>query len=265
MSKTIVIKCGGSVINSIAEATALCKNILQLQQIGAKIVLVHGGGPEISKLAQLHAVDSEFVNGMRVTSAELIEVVHMALIGINNTKLVQQFNQAGIKALGLSGHDNKLLIADYLDFATYGYVGEVSEVNTQLLNLLLANNLLPVIAPLAIDNAGKSLNVNADLVASSIAAVLKADALILLSDIDGYYANYPDKASVVKQLTSGEILKLFATDGAVASGMLPKLQACNNAVTSGVAHAYIINGTNDYQLVELINNPGSHGTTVVKE
>lgn len=265
MNKTIVIKCGGSVINSITEATMLTKNIQLLQQAGAKVIVVHGGGPEINKLAQLHAVASEFVNGMRVTSAELIDVVHMALIGTNNTKLVQQLNQAGINALGLSGHDVKLLRADYLDFATYGYVGEVNQVNTQLLQLLLANDLLPVIAPLAIDNAGKSLNVNADLVASSIAAALKADALILLSDIDGYYANYPDKTSVVKQLTSSEIFKLFATDGAVASGMLPKLQACNNAVTNGVTHAYVINGTSDYQLVELINNPGSHGTTVVKE
>ncbi|RTL02474.1 MAG: acetylglutamate kinase [Proteobacteria bacterium] len=259
----IVIKCGGSVINSISESSALCQNIKALQDGGYKVVLIHGGGPEISKLAQIYQLESQFIDGMRVTNAAMIELTQMALIGTNNTNLVNQLNQFGLSAIGLSGHDNQLLRANYLDFDKLGYVGEISAINHELINLLLTHQLIPVIAPLAIDTAGKTLNVNADMVAGALASKLAAQALILLSDIDGYYANYPDKNSIVPLLTTTAVQQLL-DNKQVTSGMIPKLKSCLLAINHDAQKAYIINGTAKYNLVDLLNEPSAGGTCVIK-
>ncbi|MDD3266407.1 MAG: acetylglutamate kinase [Burkholderiales bacterium] len=262
-NKIIVIKCGGSIMNSITETNTLCKNIMQLHKNNIKVILVHGGGPEINKLTKLHSVESKFINGIRVTSAATIELCYMALIGINNTKIVQQLNKCSIDAVGLSGLDSGLLNAEYLDFNNLGYVGKITHVNSTILNILLKNNIVPVIAPLAFDNNYNALNINADMVASSIAAKLNADTLVLLSDIDGYYKNYPDKTSLVKTITIHEIKNLL-TRNEVIDGMIPKLQACYEAVNTSVNNAYIINANHNYHLDKLIQNEEILGTKVIK-
>lgn len=262
INKIIVIKCGGSVIDSTHEANMLCTNILALQANGYHVIVVHGGGPEINKLAALYNLESKFVDGMRVTDLAMIKLTQMALIGTNNTNLVQQLNNAGISAIGLSGHDAKLLIAEYLDFAKYGYVGNICQVNQELLSVLLQNNMTPIIAPLAIDNHGQTLNINADMVAAAIAQAVQAEALILLSDIDGYYANYPDKESLVPSLTTTQVTQLLAHNQ-VSSGMIPKLQASLLAANNDVA-TYIINGTTKYHLTQLLDGTKVVGTNVIK-
>ena len=262
--KIIVVKCGGSVLNHGQELTSLCRNIQELNQQEFKVVVVHGGGPEISRLLKHFNLPSLFHNGLRVTTAAIAEIAQMALIGTNNTNLVRLLNKHGINACGLSGADSNLLVADYLDWENLGYVGEVTVVNVNLLNLLLSAGIVPLIAPLAVDESGNILNINADLAASAIATALSAH-LVLLSDVDGYYAAYPDKNSRISMLHVSEVNCLLSEDGKVSSGMIPKLQACAKAVTGGVKSACILNGTEDYFISNALTQPGKYGTTIIKE
>lgn len=262
-NKIILIKCGGSIMNSVNETNKLCKNILQLQNNNMKVIIVHGGGPEINKLANLHSINSKFINGIRVTTEETIELCYMALIGINNTKITQQLNKYSINAIGLSGFDNKLLTAELLNFNNLGYVGKITNVNSDLLNLLIENNIVPVIAPLAFDNKFTPLNINADMVASHVASKLNAHALILLSDVNGYYKNYPDPKSLVESITTTEINELL-NNNLIVDGMIPKLQACYEAVNTSVDSAYIINANHDYQLNQLLEDNIILGTKIIK-
>ena len=262
--KIIVVKCGGSVLNHGQELTSLCRNIQELNQQEFKVVVVHGGGPEISRLLKHFNLPSLFHNGLRVTTAAIAEIAQMALIGTNNTNLVRLLNKHGISACGLSGADGNLLVADYLDWENLGYVGEVTVVNVYLLNLLLGAGIVPLIAPLAVDESGNILNINADLAASAIATALSAH-LVLLSDVDGYYAAYPDKNSRISMLHVSEVNCLLSEDGKVSSGMIPKLQACAKAVTGGVKSACILNGTEDYFISNALTQPGKYGTTIIKE
>lgn len=265
MNNTIIIKCGGSVLNSESEIATLCENVQVLITKGFKPLIVHGGGPEINRILKQFNLRSDFYKGLRVTTPKIAEVAQMALIGINNTKLVGLFNRYGINAVGLSGGDGNLLIADYLDWVNLGYVGVITTVATGLLKLLIDGGIVPVIAPLAVDSDGNILNVNADLAASAIAVALAAQHLVLLSDIDGYYAAYPDKNSWVARLGVAEVIQLLAKEGQINDGMIPKLQACADAVSGGVKSACILNGMVDYNIYDAVTKPGNVGTTVMKE
>lgn len=242
MNKILVIKCGGSIVNNQKELQILLDNIAKLKSSGYKIVIVHGGGPDINKLCNDLHVESKFVDGLRVTTEDVLNVTQMALLGKTNNNLVYKLNLSGINAIGLSGHDNNLLIAEFTDKEKFGFVGDVKTVNTKLILDLLNLDLISVIAPLAVDHQGNTLNINADLVAAVVAANLKAEKLILLSDIDGYYSDYKDKTTLVARLSSGEIEKLLYIDKSVAGGMIPKLASCLNAVKGGVDTAHIVNG-----------------------
>ena len=261
----IVIKCGGSIINNQEELHCLIDNILQLKKSGYKIILVHGGGPDINQLCKDLQIKSEFVDGLRVTTEEILAVTQMALLGKTNNNLVYKLNLAGIRAIGLSGHDSNLLVAEFTNKDKFGFVGEVKKVNTKLILDLLSLDLLAVIAPLSVDGSGSTLNVNADLVASAVASSLKADKLILLSDIDGYYADYKDKNTLVSKLTVTEIEKLLYVDKSVAGGMIPKLKACVDAVKGGVNSAHIVNGNTTNAILQTVLNPHSIGTTIIKD
>lgn len=262
--KLLLIKCGGSIINNTAELNILLQDISALKVLGYQIILVHGGGPDINQLCDKLGLKSTFNNGLRVTTSEILAVTQMALLGKTNCGLVHKLNQNDILALGLSGHDASLLIARFIDQANLGYVGEIHGVNTELLNSLLALGVTPVIAPLAIDNAGNSLNINADLAAAAVAIAMNAEQLILLSDIDGYYANYPDPTSVVKTLSAAEVTQLLAESANVTDGMRPKLTACLNAVNGGVNSARIVNGNNPQSLINSVQNPNQIGTSIIQ-
>lgn len=265
MDKILVIKCGGSIINNQEELHGLINNILQLKKSGYKIVLVHGGGPDINKLCNDLQIKSEFIDGLRVTTEEILTITQMALLGKTNNNLVYKLNLAGINAIGLSGHDNNLLVAEFTNKDKFGFVGNVKKVNTKLILDLLNLDLLSVVAPLAVDGAGNTLNINADLVASAIAASLKANKLILLSDIDGYYEDYKDKNTLVAKLTVTEIEKLLYFDKSVAGGMIPKLASCLDAVKGGVNSAHIVNGNTRNAILQTALHPHSIGTTIVTD
>lgn len=260
----LVIKCGGSIVNNQLELMSLIEDIQQLQHNGWKIVVVHGGGPDINQLCQKLNISSEFVDGLRVTSAEILAIAQMALLGKTNAVLAQQFNQAEILALGLSGHDVKLLQGEFIDQDKLGFVGEITQVNHSFLTQLLKMGITPLIAPLAVKE-NITLNINADLAAAAIAANLQAEKLILLSDIDGYYTNYPDPTSLLAEMGSSYAKQLLATDGLVNSGMRPKLNACVQAIGGGVTSAHILNGNTPHLLIELLQHKQAVGTTVFKE
>ena len=260
----LVIKCGGSIVNNQVELNSLIADIQQLQKSGYSIVVVHGGGPDINQLCQKLNISSEFIDGLRVTSTEILAVTQMALLGKTNAILAQQFNQAGILALGLSGHDVKLLQGEFVNQNKLGFVGEITDVNHSFLTQLLAMGITPLIAPLAIKQ-DITLNINADLAAAAIAISLQAEKLILLSDIDGYYTNYPDPTSLLAQMDSLYATQLLAAGGIVNSGMRPKLSACVQAVEAGVKTAHILNGNTPHLLIELLQHKQTVGTTVSKE
>lgn len=260
----LLIKCGGSIINNVDELSKLLKDLSQLKALGYPIILLHGGGPDINQLCAQLNLTSTFSQGLRVTTAEILAVTQMALLGKTNCGLVHKLNQNNMLALGVSGHDANLLIADFIDQDKLGYVGEIFAVNTQLLDNLLNLGIIPVIAPLAIDKNGNTLNINADLAAGAVAVAMKAQQLILLSDIDGYYANYPDPTSLVKILNTLEVAQLLADSTTVSDGMRPKLSACLNAVNGGVSLAQIVNGNLAQSLLTAVQNPLQIGTSIIK-
>ena len=260
----LLIKCGGSIINNVDELSKLLQDLIQLKALGYPIILLHGGGPDINQLCAQLNLTSTFSQGLRVTTAEILAVTQMALLGKTNCGLVHKLNQNNILALGVSGHDANLLIADFIDQDKLGYVGEISAVNTPLLDNLLNLGIIPVIAPLAIDKKGNTLNINADLAAGAVAVAMKAQQLILLSDIDGYYANYPDPTSLVKILNTLEVAQLLADSTTVSDGMRPKLSACLNAVNGGVSLAQIVNGNLAQSLLTAVQNPLQIGTSIIK-
>lgn len=256
----IVVKCGGSIINQHTQLASLSADITALQQQGYQIIIVHGGGPDINQLCQNLNVTSHFVDGLRFSSKEIIAITQMALLGTTNVTLVTLLNQAKIAALGLSGHDLTLLQATIIDLARLGYVGEVKQVNSALLRLLLQQQIVPVIAPLAIDDLGNTLNINADLAAAAIAIAVKAEKLVLLSDIDGYYADYPHNQQLVAKLTLPELQQLLHTK--VSAGMIPKLTACAQVLEHNIA-AHIVNGNHANCLLQAILQPNRIGTRLI--
>lgn len=265
MKKIIVIKCGGSILSNQSEFTHIIAGIKSLIEKGYQPVIVHGGGPEISQLANKLGIKSEFKNGLRVTSPEMLEITQIALLGITNPKLVTGLNKQTIKASGLALHTLGALIAETLDIATYGYVGVVTSVNPEPIYQLLANGFIPVIAPLAVDKNWQILNINADIAAAAIAKAVSAEKLILLSDIDGYYSNYPDPNSLVRQLSLAELQHLLTIDNSsINAGMIPKLEACYQAVSSNVNTAHIINGNKAAALAEIALGVAQIGTTIYK-
>ena len=262
-NKLLVIKCGGSILNGLPKLPQIINNFKQLIDMNYNLIIVHGGGPEISLLCKKLGIETGFINGLRVTTDEVLSVTQMALNGITNPKLVYMMNQGKVKALGLSGHLNNLLLANPLDTEQYGHVGEIVSVNTPLLNQIISLGFIPVIAPLAIDKDGQVLNINADLAAAAIATATKASQLILLSDVDGYYSDYSNKASLINQLTMEQLDDLLLNNNcSITDGMIPKLQACQQAVKGSVESAHIINGNKPDDLINLVLTRGKTGTTI---
>lgn len=272
--KTIVVKYGGNAMLNDELKNKVLQDILFLQYAGMRPVVVHGGGPEISRQLEQAGKKSEFVGGLRVTDAESAAIAEMALVGKINTDLVGRLNALGGKAVGLNGKDANLLkakkyLADVyengeVNLVDIGFVGSVKEVNTDLINCLLDGGYIPVIAPTGVGDEGETYNINADVAAGEIAGALKAEKLLVLTDVRGIYSAYPDESSFISTLTFEKAHELILK-GNIDGGMIPKVRSCIKALSGGAKKTHIIDGRAGHSiLMELFSDKGV-GTEVVKE
>jgi acetylglutamate kinase len=268
--KTMVIKFGGNAMVDDKLKAGFAKDIVMMKLVGINPVIVHGGGPQIGNLLTELGIQSHFVDGMRVTDSKTMDVVEMVLGGAVNKEIVHLINQAGGKAVGVTGKDGQLIKAKKLklsentskkkapelqvpEIIDIGQVGEVLSINTDVIDMLTSSNFIPVIAPIGVDDQGRSYNINADLVAGKIAEVLKAEKLMLLTNVSGLQ----DKnGKVLTGLSTLQVDNLI-TDGTIYGGMLPKIKSALNAVKSGTISAHIIDGrVNHAALLEIFTDQG---------
>lgn len=261
--KTVVVKYGGAAMVDAELREAVMADIMLMKLIGVNPVIVHGGGNDISVLCDRLGMPIEFKNGMRVTSPETMEVVSMVLVGKVNQEIVAAMNQHGHIAVGVSGADAGVIKASCLD-ETLGRVGTVDEIDTTLLMDLIAGDYIPVIASVGVGDDGGTYNINADLVAGEVAAAIGAQKVIFLTDVDGLYEDFSDKASLISRLSLSEAQGLVAS-GTLAKGMIPKVGACVTALSAGVTAAHILNGTFPHSmLLEVFTDEGI-GTMVTRD
>ena len=257
--KVFVLKFGGNAMVDEQLQKAFAEDVAFLNLVGIKAVVVHGGGPQItSRLADL-GLKSEFVDGLRVTSSEAISVIRDVLMDEISTPLANMIEISGAKAAVFNGETEGLFKAS-ITRADLGLVGEVVEVNASVITKSLESNLIPVISTVAPDSSGQLVNVNADLAASSLAAALGAEKLVVLTDVPGLYSDWPNRDSLVSELTASELEEILPD---LESGMIPKMQACLNAVRAGVSRAHIIDGRVPHSVLLEVFTPSGIGTLVL--
>jgi acetylglutamate kinase len=261
--QVVVVKYGGNALAGASDDDALAlfaQDIVLMRQVGMRPVVVHGGGPQISELMGRLGKQSEFRNGLRVTDGETIDIVRMVLIGQVNPQLVAAINVHGPLAVGVSGEDAGLIRAAARD-ADLGFVGDVESINPTILNALLDDEFIPVVATIGTDVGGQAFNINADTVAGAIAEALGAEKLVYLTDIEGLRRVIDDPGSLIRQTTPDELDALMA-DGTIAGGMIPKVESCVHAVRSGVRRAHILDGRIAHVLLLEIFTDEGIGTMV---
>lgn len=261
--KTIVVKYGGNAIAGTSEHDALAlfaEDIVLMSLVGLRPVVVHGGGPQISDLMGRLGKEAVFVDGLRVTDAETVDIARMVLTGQVNPQIVAAINAHGNYAVGVSGVDAGLIRAA-ARAPELGYVGDVTSVNPAVLHNLLDDGFIPVVATIGADETGQAYNINADTVAGAIAEALGAEKLVYLTDIEGLRRDVADPASLIRQATAGELAGLVA-DGTVRSGMIPKVAACIHAVSNGVANAHILDGRIQHVLLLEVFTDAGIGTMI---
>jgi acetylglutamate kinase len=257
--KTIVVKYGGNAMINEALKAAVIQDIILMTCVGIRTVLVHGGGPEIDDMLKKTGKESTFINGLRYTDSETMEIVQMVLCGKVNKDITGLIQQAGGKAMGLCGIDGAMLRATRKTDADLGLVGEIESVDTTILNSALDTGFIPVVSSVAYgmgtDN-GKSLNINADIAAAKIAAALSAENLVLMTDVQGILRDVNDPSSLIRTTTQSEI-ETMKKSGAISKGMIPKVDCCAIAIGGGVKKATIIDGRQPHALlVELFTDEG---------
>ena len=253
--KYVVAKYGGNAMTDPALKKSVMQDILLLSLVGVKVILVHGGGPEISAMLKRLSIESHFENGLRVTDDATMEVVQMVLAGKVNKSLAANLTALGGKAVGLCGIDGGLIKVHKKD-EKLGQVGEIDSINKKILDDLLDGGFIPVISSIGIDNAGNPYNINADTAAAKIAAAIHAESMVVMSNINGVLKDKDDPDSLIKKitLTDAEALK---KDGTIAGGMIPKVDCCTNAIKEGVKKVFIINGEIPHAiLIELLTDEG---------
>jgi acetylglutamate kinase len=263
--KTIVIKYGGNAMVEEHLKESFARDIILLKYIGLNPVVVHGGGPQIAKVMDQMGLKSNFVQGMRVTDSETMNVVEMVLVGRVNKEIVGNINLHGGKAVGLSGKDGNLITARKMEMTTtnpdslspeiidIGMVGEVETISPEIINSLENNGFIPVIAPVGVGVKGETYNINADLVAGKIAGALKAEKLILLTDVEGI----KDKDSNLLSTIDYQHVAGLIADGTLSGGMIPKANCCVDAITEGVTKTHIIDGRLEHAcLLEIFTDKG---------
>ena len=263
--KIIVVKYGGSAMIDEELQKKVIKDVTLLKLTGFKPIIVHGGGKEISRWLGKVGLESQFMNGLRVTDADTMEVAEMVLNKINKD-LVRMVEELGVRAIGISGKDGALLKVNkkYSNGQDIGFVGDIKEVNGQILLDLLEKDFLPIVCPIGVDDDYNTYNINADDAAYAIAKAMNAEKLAFLSDIDGVYRDYNDKSSLVTRMTIEEAKELIGT-GNIQGGMLPKLHNCIAAIEHGVSRVHILDGRIPHcLLLEIFTNKGI-GTAIIND
>lgn len=271
--KTIVIKYGGNAMINPQLKHSVMQDIILMKYVGMRPVVVHGGGPEITATLKQLGKQSTFISGLRVTDAETVAIAEMVLVGKINTEIVTMLNHQGAKAVGLSGKDASLIMAEKhfaevhegedIKLVDIGFVGAVKKINTDILNTLLDQNFIPVIAPIGAGKDCATYNINADYVAAEIAGALHAEKMILLTDVEGIYRNFADKSSLISTITrcdAERMVKQQTIDG----GMIPKVESCLKALREGVPKTHIIDGRQEHSLLLEVFTTTGTGTEVVQ-
>jgi acetylglutamate kinase len=258
--KVVVVKYGGAAMEDPALAALFAQDVVLMRSVGMRPVVVHGGGPQIGRLMERLGKVPEFRDGLRVTDAETLEIARMVLVGKVNRDIVASINVHDPLAVGLSGEDAGLISATARS-PELGFVGDVVAVNPTIIERLLTEELIPVIATIGTDPEGQAYNVNADTAAAAIAAALKAEKLVYLTDVPGLLADVADPASVVVTVTVDE-LEALLDSGKLSGGMIPKIRSCVRAVKGGVGHAHILDGRVPHALLLEIFTPEGIGTMV---
>lgn len=232
----MVIKLGGSTLEGLNES--FFDNFKKLQESGIELIITHGGGPAINRELAAQGIESHALNGIRVTSEAAIDIVQTTLIGKVNPALVHELTSAGIAAIGLNGFDGQLMVANYLDKDVYGFVGEVNTINTSLLEALISANIVPVIACIGADESGQALNINGDTVASEIALAIKADSLLLVTNVSGVriHDEYQSQATPA-------LIHQWIEEGHIYGGMIPKVQGALECLNAGIPSVQIVGET----------------------
>jgi acetylglutamate kinase len=259
----IVIKFGGNAMTSPDLFTSFARDIQKLGEQGFKLVIVHGGGPQISNMLSRLNIESEFRGGLRVTTPEVASVVATVLTGEVQRTLVTALNLNGVAAVGVSGEDSKFLTSTKLVGQEFdlGLVGKIEAIDPRLIEVLLENAYVPVVSPVSSDEMGVSLNVNADTVAGSLAGALGAVRLILMTDVNGVLADYPDPKSLISELTVVQVEQLLPE---VTEGMIPKLESVLHAIRHGCASVQIVNGSTEHSLMNALAKDAHSGTVITK-
>lgn len=255
--KTIVVKYGGNAMINEELKSAVMSDIVLLQLVGVNVVLVHGGGPEINAMLKKTGKESKFVNGMRVTDEETIDIVQMVLAGKVNKSLANQLNLSGGKAIGLCGLDGNLLKAQkQTKNGDIGFVGDITDVDVTVINDVINSGYIPVIATVAGGSKGEVYNINADIAAAAIAAKLNAQKLILMTDVRGLLRDKDDEDTLISVVNVSDVPRL-KNEGIISGGMIPKIDCCVEAVRQGVDRAHVLDGRIPHSiLIELFSDEG---------
>ncbi|MBR2036532.1 MAG: acetylglutamate kinase [Lachnospiraceae bacterium] len=263
--KIVVVKYGGSAMSNEELQKNVIKDVVLLKLVGFKPIIVHGGGKEISKWVEKVGMEARFVNGLRVTDADTMEIAEMVLNKVNK-RLVTMVEELGVQAIGVSGKDGGLLKVEkkYAGGEDIGFVGNITDVNPKILYDLLEKDFLPIIAPIGLDDAFQTYNINADDAACAIAKAVGAEKLAFLTDIEGLYRDFSDKSTFISRLTATEAQELIDS-GMIGGGMLPKLGNCTDAIRNGVNRVHILDGRTPHSLLlEVFTNKGV-GTAIVAD
>lgn len=260
---TVVVKFGGNAMSDPALADRFAEDVVLMRLVGMRPVVVHGGGPQIGDLMTRLGKVPEFRDGLRVTDAETLDIARMVLVGKINREIVSSINVHDPLAVGLSGEDAGLIVAEARD-PQLGFVGDVDSVNPAILHRLLAEELIPVVSTIGADLEGQSYNINADTVAAALAATLEAEKLVYLTDVEGLLRDVDDPASRLSRVDAGELQSLV-DGGELSGGMIPKIEGCIHAVEGGVTSAHIIDGRLPHVLLLEILTDAGIGTMIVAE
>ena len=261
--QTVVIKYGGNAMTDETIKQSVLSDILLLKTMGINVVLVHGGGPAISEMLNKYDKPSKFIGGLRYTDEATAELALAALSGMVNKSLVRDIQRLGGDAIGISGIDGRMIEVEQLS-EELGYVGKITKINTEIIERIAKTSAIPVIATAGVDAAGEIYNVNADTAASRIAGELQAERFILLSDVRGLYADYPDESSFLVETSLSTIEQLIAA-GKISGGMIPKLEAIQYAMQNGLSEAVLLDGRMQHSLIlELFTTEG-FGTLIKKD
>ena len=268
--KKILIKYGGHAMVDEEAKSSTARDTVLLKYVGMKPLIVHGGGPEISKSMDKLGKESKFIKGLRVTDEETMEIIEMVLVGKISTEIVSELIKHDGKAISLSGKDSSLIFAHKKgaskideEIVDLGLVGEVDCVNTDLLNMFLENDYIPVISPVGIAEDGTSLNLNADTAAGEVASAVDAEKLIILTDVPGVLRDPSDLTSLIQKIRVDEIPSLIE-EGIISGGMIPKIETCVNAINNGVKSCHIIDGRKKHSLLLEIFTTNGIGTMIFK-